>query len=408
MATNVSFQCRPSRVNRLGSAPIELCINIDGKRAYVQMHLRCKPEDFQSAMQGKGFPEILEYVAACRKRVDTLIIEATKSGVPITAHSLKAGFERSTGSETTIGDLFTEYLQILSKRVGKDLSDDNYRRYQRTIKMFKEHNGLDDNYPAKDVALKHFLTYQKKLLESLDYTSARNYLQKIKSIFKYAFELGKIPSNPSYGLKIDNRRKDTVKYLTEEEVERIRTHSFGKRLREVADVFLFSCSTGLSYSDIVSIEPEDFKIDKSFVYIHKSRKKTGIKFTAIVFDDALEIARKYNYKLPVKSNQKTNEYLKEIQTLCDIDKKLTFHCARHTAACKYLNHRPAIPIETIQAIFGWTNERIVRHYAKIFNATVFDDIERAFGTEKDYTTPTNEQLFIPDQELADFQKMLGI
>jgi len=405
MAINVSFQCRPSRVNRLGTAAIEMCIN-DGKRSYVQMKLRCKPDDFQKAIEGKGFPEILEYVAACRKRVDTLIIENTKAGIPITAASLKAGFERSTGSTVTIGDLFAEYMQSVSKRLGNGLSKDTFKRYERAIKEFKEDNALDDTFPAKDIALKHFLTYQEKLLDRIDYTSARNYLQKIKSVFKYAFELGKIPANPSYGLKIDNRRKDTVKYLTEEEVEKIRVHNFNKRLREVADVFLFSCSTGLSYSDICSITPEDFKQHRGFTYINKSRKKTGIKFTAIVFEDALEIAEKYNYRLPVKSNQKMNAYLKEIATLTGIEKNLTFHCARHTAACKYLNHRPSIPIETIERIFGWTNQRIVNHYAKLFNATIFDDIENAFGPG-DVTKPTNEQVYIPDKDLRDFQEILG-
>ena len=101
---------------------------------------------------------------------------------------------------------------------------------------------------------------------------------------------------------------------------------------------------------------------------------------------------------------KTNEYLKEIAAICGIEKNLTFHCARHTAACRYLNHRPSIPLETIRQVFGWTNESIVRHYAKIFNSTVFEDIEKAFGPG-DVTKPTNEQIYIPD-DLKDFQDIL--
>lgn len=413
MGTNISFVCRPSKVNKLGTAPIELSLNIDGKRTYVQLKLRCSPEDYKTAMAGEGCTHILEYVTACRKRLDELIVEYTKEGVPISAESLKRGFNR-TSSELTLGDLFAEFLGMVEKRRRNDeITQDTYNRYVKTTKMFLEDSGLDETVPAKDVILQHLLKYQVSLNSRIDFATSANYLQKIKSIFKYGFETGKIPANPSYGLKINKGIKDEVQYLTPEELLMIRNKQFIPRLQEVADVFLFCCYTGLSFSDVSQLTPEDFKYDRGYTYVYKKRQKTEVYFLAVLFEEATAIAEKYSYRLPQKSNQRTNAYLKEIQTLCGIEKSLHFHMARHTAACYYINHRPALPNETIQRIFGWTDERQLRHYAKLFNGTVFDDLDKAFGTGNATAVkiePVTEKAEISedDDDLTAFRKMLGI
>ena len=405
---NVSFVCREQKKNRFGTAPIEMTINTNGKRTYVALELRCAPEDFKIAMKGGGNTHILEYVTACRRKIDTLIVEYTKKGLPITAESLKRGFN-SVAKTYTLEDMFREYLSIARKRVGKNLSDDTYKRYEKTTELFLAANKLTADTPAGDINLSHLIVYQTELLSKLDKGTARNYLQKIKAMFKFAFETGKISSNPGYGMKIPNCEKDTVLYLTPEELERIRNHQFGKRLQEIADCFLFSCYTGLSFSDVAELEPADFIKEKGFTYINKRRKKTGIKFMAVLFEEALGIAEKYNFRLPMKTNQKTNEYLKEIADICEIEKSLHFHMARHTAACYYINHRPALPDETIQAIFGWTNPKQLRHYAKLFNTTVLEDIERSFGTKTPSMEPKTKGMpSLPDDDLEAFQKLLGI
>ena len=73
--------------------------------------------------------------------------------------------------------------------------------------------------------------------------------------------------------------------------------------------------------------------------------------------------------LPVPSNQKMNEYLKEIADLCGIEKKLTSHIARHTFATTVtlLN---GVPIESVSKLLGHTNIRTTQHYAKILDIKV--------------------------------------
>lgn len=378
---NISFTCREQKKDRMGLAPIELIIIINGERAYIRLQRKATPKDFKKEMDKGG--EILDFCNTIRNKVDTLALEMMKQDIPLTTPLLKEFFKRgAVVKDYSLKDLFDEYLGLLSKRKGVTLTKDTYNRYVKTTKMFLEMNHLNELLPARNVTLQHFLNYQAELNTILDPATSCNYLQKIKTIFKYAFETGKIDSNPGYMLKIDKGHKETIQYLTQEEVERIKAHKFGKRLQEIADVFIFSCYTGMSFADIEELEKSDYQEKNGYTFIEKCRKKTGIRFTAILFEEALAIAKKYNYELPVKSSQRTNEYLKEIADICGIDKPLHFHMARHTAACYLINHRPAIPNETIMRICGWTKEKQLRHYAKIFNDTVISDVESAFGKQK--------------------------
>jgi integrase len=76
---------------------------------------------------------------------------------------------------------------------------------------------------------------------------------------------------------------------------------------------------------------------------------------------------------PVPSNQKMNEYLKEIADLCGIEKKLTSHIARHTFATTVtlLN---GVPIESVSNMLGHTNIRTTQHYAKILDMKLSEDM----------------------------------
>ena len=90
---------------------------------------------------------------------------------------------------------------------------------------------------------------------------------------------------------------------------------------------------------------------------------------AILFEDAISIAQKYNYELPMLSNQKYNAYLKVIADICTIEKPLHTHIGRHTAACYLLNK--GLSIDIVAKIMGHSTTRVTRHYAKLLDKTVF-------------------------------------
>ena len=112
-----------------------------------------------------------------------------------------------------------------------------------------------------------------------------------------------------------------------------------KRLEKVRDIFLFCCFTGYDYSITAALTDKDLVADDDgalWIDTHRIKTKTAAKVKLL--DIPLGIIKKYelrrdgNYLLPVMSNAKYNQYLKEIASACEIEKNVTSHLARHTFA----------------------------------------------------------------------------
>lgn len=127
-------------------------------------------------------------------------------------------------------------------------------------------------------------------------------------------------------------------YLSEDEVLAIAKKEISiKRLDQVRDVFIFACYTGLAYADIAALRADNIKKmfdGRLWIVTHRQKTKTNVNVPLLPM--AEKILKKYEGQfqdgeiLPVLSNQKMNAYLKEIGDICEIEKKITFHLARHT------------------------------------------------------------------------------
>ena len=77
--------------------------------------------------------------------------------------------------------------------------------------------------------------------------------------------------------------------------------------------------------------------------------------------------------MPLKSNQKTSEYLKEIAVVCGIDKNITFHIARHSFAVMFLSCGGTM--ESLSRILGHTNMKTTQIYAKITDDKILSEMK---------------------------------
>ena len=77
--------------------------------------------------------------------------------------------------------------------------------------------------------------------------------------------------------------------------------------------------------------------------------------------------------LPIPANQKCNDYLKEIAAICGIEKRLTFHLARHTFATT-VTLTNGVPIESVSKMLGHRSLKTTQIYAKIINDKLAEDM----------------------------------
>ena len=376
---NVSFYCRESKKNKDGLAPIELSLIINGKRCFIQLPRKEAPDTFKRDLNCKKDNDLKDYLRSVRNRLNVIETTFLRDGQALTTAALRDFFKTGGYVPYTVGDLFDDYWTILEKRVGVDLTPKTFRKY--VLARDKFYKILPPSEPVNAITKAVILDFQASLNRYYDYVTTNGYLQKLKTITQFAIDNGRISINPFSGVRL-RRGEKNVQFLTEEEVAKIRTTSFhNESLNRVRDLFVFQAASGLSYCDMAKLTPEDFqRAPNGQYYIHDTRNKTGIYFTSVILEDGVDILRKYNFRLPLISNQKVNTYLKTIRDLCGIDKPIFSHVARHTYATRCLNR--GIRLEVVAKLLGHSTTKLTQHYAKLLDKSILAEVDEAFAKLK--------------------------
>lgn len=379
---NVSFYCRESKKNKDGMAPIEMSLVINGKRCYVQLPRKEVPMQFKRDLSSKKNSDLKDYLASVRTRLNEIETALLRDGQALTADCLKEYFKTGGFILYTVGDLFSDYMKILAKRVGRDITPKTYRKYEiARDKFFKI---LPPSEPVSAITKAVILDYQASMNKYLDYVTTNGYCQRVKTIVQFGIDNGKIKVNPFMGIRLRKGEK-SVQFLTDEEVEKIRTTDFhNESLNRVRDLFVFQAASGLSYTDMAKLVPSDFQqAPNGQYYIHDKRNKTGVFYTAVILEEGVEVLKRYNFKLPMLSNHKLNVYLKTIRDICGINKPIFSHVARHTYATRCLNR--GIRLEVVAKLLGHSTTRITQHYAKLLKGNILSEVQEAFDSPEKLT-----------------------
>ena len=246
------------------------------------------------------------------------------------------------------------------------------------------------NYKTSDLPLtsidKRFLDKLYLYLRTergLNNNTAVKFLHRFSSVYKMARDNGWVNGDP---FKLQHLHLDKVdrSYLTQTELNKVMEKEFEtQRLEQVRDVFIFCCFTGLPYIDAKKLTNQHLKVwSDGSLWLTLHRQKTKVPVNVKLLPIALEILDKYKDSiasrggklLPVLSNQKCNEYLKEMAAVCGINKDITFHSARHTFATT-VTLENGVPIESVSKMLGHTNVKTTQLYARITDTKVSNDMD---------------------------------
>lgn len=355
-------------MDKNGQSPVELGITINGTRKFINLPFKCSPVDFNKKRKPQ---HIQDYIDAQRIKVATIVTDMLNHDIPLTAESLREYLRTGGIRSYTIKALFDDYFRLLSKKVDVSITLKVYEKYVLVKRKFSEFIDFSKEVSAITPAvIQEFYAVLKSKYK--DSTSS-GMMTKLKTIVTYAIDNGKLKVNPFQGLKI-NKGQNVVEFLTQDEINIIATKDYGcDRLKRVADTFVFQCCSGLAYADLVQLQPDDLKKSDNGYYIQKKRQKTGTTFTAVVLPMGVEIWNKYNGKLPVISNQRSNSFLHEIEVVCGIKKSLHTHLARKSYASGLL--RMGVRIEVVSKTLGHTNVRITQAaYADFLNDDIINEV----------------------------------
>lgn len=374
----IHFYCKESRVNKDGKAPVEIVI-VEKGRAVIQSPIRCKPKDFSKLMKGTSPDKT--YLTDMQNKAEKIYYGLLLEGKAFNAETIKRILVSGGQSKLyTLEDMFKEGL---SQKMLDDPKPYTYNRYGNIVEEFYKYTGHKPSDEAESVKYNDIILFGQMVDKNNAPSTAANKKKHLKYFFTIAFKSGKIKQHPFLDYKIGRGENKDTTYLTYEEVCRIRDLRLtSHRLEKVRDLFLFAAFTGLSYVDLTYLEPNDVKRnEEGQLYIKKTRHKTGVEYTAILFEDAATIWEEYDGVLPLMSDVKYNLYLKELAKAAKIDKHLTTHTARHTAAVYCLNTLK-LELPVVQKIMGHAKISQTQHYAKLLDTSVFEATKTKTPTEK--------------------------
>ena len=390
---SVLFYAKKSKTKSNFRVPIYLRITVNGKRAEFSTGKDVEISKWSSAQNRlKGNSEearaINKYLDILKSNVLVLENKLALSRESFDAIDIKNLLTGANTTERYLIPIFEEHNTKIEKLLGKEYAPATLKNFKTCLAHLKEflwkfHKKSDIDIQKLEPSFLNDFDFFLRTKPNINNNSAVKHTKNLSKILKLCYQNNWIEKDLVIFYK-GKFQEVNVNFLTEKEIKTIKNKDFiGSGLNIVRDIFIFSCYTGLAYIDIFNLTKEQITIDvdRNF-WIMTNRQKTGINSNIPLLPIAEEIIKKYENHplvsnsgklLPVYSNQKVNEYLKTIADNCNINKKLTFHCARHTFATT-VTLSNNVSMESVSKMLGHKSIKTTQHYAKILDKKVSEDM----------------------------------
>ena len=222
--------------------------------------------------------------------------------------------------------VFDEFVRDCGRQ--NDWTDSTYEKFAAVKNhLMNFHDGLTFDF-FDEKGLNDYVTYLRDVKEMRNSTIGKQ-LSFLKWFLRWAFKKGLHQNNAydSYKPKLKSTQKKII-FLTWEELNKLREFEIPaakQALDRVRDVFLFQCFTGLRYSDVFNLRKSDIKDDHIEVTTVKTSDSLIIELnnhSKAILDKYKDVAFEDDKVLPVITNQKMNDYLKELAELAGIDEPI--------------------------------------------------------------------------------------
>lgn len=232
---------------------------------------------------------------------------------------IRADFDIEFKRTKSIASKFFEVYNLFLNDKKSDYTEDansqtTIKRYEYNKKLlfhFQEYRNKKIHFNQINKSFYNdFINYCVTVKEHSSNTLRRN-VGLFKTFLYWALENGYTYKTDFQKFKAPKAQQTDEVALTLQQVQEVFEHDFSKneRLEKVRDLFVFGCATGMRYSNYSKVAKKD--IQNGMIKVRD--KKNNYKTLEIPLNDfSIYVLKKYDYKLPKISNQKFNEYIKEV------------------------------------------------------------------------------------------------
>ncbi|WP_366483775.1 tyrosine-type recombinase/integrase [Cyclobacterium sp.] len=358
MRTSVYCRIKIDRVNSDGFAPVYLQVIINSKKTTISLKISW-PVEFFDTKAGVFLPRkkkdqlANDYNLLVNKeiaKINDIFMFYRHSDMELSIEQFHKDLKRYGArkdfiiwAENDIEDRFNAFM-IEKQTYKNELSG------LRKIKSFKS------EIPFSEINKEFLETFKAWLIkhEGLKLSSTWRILKTMTTYVRRAYAAGisvNIDSISQFSMPKYPGRKV---YLKPEEIEKLKIYYNEDHIPEhhkrVLCHFLFSCISGLRFSDIKRAKWSDIHDDLLIIVPYKTRKTEKTIKIPLRDEHFAYILTEKGYLFETVSDQVTNRTLKEIAANAGIRKNLTTHVARHTFATQFL--RRGGHVEVLQKLMG--------------------------------------------------------
>ena len=367
---------RKKRLNKRGMALVQVEAYLNRKKMYFSTKIYLKPEQWDAKRKMvKNHPNanvlnrmLYENIAA----IEQTELGLWQQGKSISLDLLKNSIDKPLSNGRSFLTFFKEEI------ANSSLKESTRQNHLSTLELLQE---------FKKEVLFTDLTFE--FVSSFDnYLQSKGYHLNINvainkeymDIQKYAFRKYKIKSI-----------EGSHTHLAPEELhkfENLQLTGRYTRLQKTKDAFLFCCYAGLRYSDFTNLTSANIVEFHQETWIIYKSVKTGMEVRLplyLLFEGkGIQILQRYkddlNSFFKLKDNSNINKELNILAGLAKIDKRVSFHTARHTNATLLLYN--GANITTVQKLLGHKSVKTTQVYANIMDITVVRDLEKTASSKK--------------------------
>lgn len=328
--------------------------------------------DFESQLRNIGFSE----------RSGAMLVQLNLGGQ---TYMKSCGNLNKLGEPVTIirdEELSYRLVEFMDKEIcDAIISESTKKLHMDTLRVLREYNsaiGIEDVTSAYLFQLESFMVSKKMAINTI-----ARHMKVLKRYINLARKKELITRYPFFGYAIRSEQTHR-EALTEKELDLL--EQYRSRLLEPDDTlnaFLFSCYTGLRYSDVrVFSKRQIFSVNrKKWLILRMLKTNTEVRIPlAIIFDGrglslCNDIRRSRSVLFHLGNNQQTNRHLKIIAKKTGIKKNISFHTARHTCATLLLYR--GVNITTVQKILGHQSVKTTQIYSAVTDLTIEKEIKKS-------------------------------
>lgn len=368
---NYKFIVREDFTKLNGESPIYLRLTKQNKKKDVSINLSVDKKYWDPKKQEirKAFPDKQKELVVFKNRALRIYNDCLYNEENIDINDFAERFTAGISS-----DSFTEYILKYINSIKYKISKETYKTYNTQVsKILLYKNPIGFNQINETLVI----NYEKWMYaKGNNKVTVAKSLSMLRTFTNHAVQDNYLKENGFKNIKI-SKGVGKREFLTLNELQKLEDTYNDPTLfnyqKNVLQFFLFCCYTGLRYTDVKNLRKSNINEGVLNLRMHKTEREVYIPLTkrAINLVPGNETKNKL---FKVISNQKTNTYLTEIMSKAKIDKKISFHCARHTFAT--VSIEIGIPIEVIQTILGHTSVRTTQIYAKIISAVKTREMDK--------------------------------